>query len=171
MKCSGVVSSVGVADAFVESFMEMDGDACHAPLQARSAPLLQQLTPSPRKTAPGVVATISLEHLKESMIKILLLFGHNDSQVLSHHMLRSALLGGPSPMRYVTPWPTVLEHVSSLLRYLMYRHQHNKSVLEISLLALVEAKYLIRHGFGSWAVYTVCVRMHPSRVSKRGFTH
>lgn len=29
-------------------------------------------------------------------------------------------------------------------------------MLEISLLALVEAKYLTRHGFGSWAVYTVC---------------
>lgn len=28
-------------------------------------------------------------------------------------------------------------------------------MLEISLLALVEAKYLTRHGFGSWAVYTV----------------
>lgn len=96
MKCSGVVSPAGVTDAFMESFMEMDADACDVTLQAMSLP---QLAASPRKTAPGVVATISLEHIKESMIKILLLFGHNDSQVLSHHMLRSALLGGPSLMR------------------------------------------------------------------------
>lgn len=97
MKCSVVVQApAGVADAFVD----MEVECCEVQLQGRSPTLLPQLTASsPRKT--GAVTAISLEQLKESMLKILLLFGHNDNQVFSHNMLRSAMLGGPTPLRCV----------------------------------------------------------------------
>lgn len=146
-----------VPDALVETYtvaepMDHEGPAQLAastpascdPMSSTSAPFLsihaEVDTQRGAATLPGASAgagmPISTSDLKESMTRILLLFSNAATgQVIPHAELRAKVIG-------------------SEVLYSRQRQQYQKCLLEVGLMALVETGHLVRHGYGSWALYT-----------------